>query len=156
MGVGSVKNGLEEPVRHQRHTLFGPNVIEIEGKSIISLLLDEVGLALCCSLASNNGPEIGHPPILRLPDCQHRPLVVGRLLLLRLLHRIYLSCEHHHDSHRHKEGKRYSIALRNLCSSHMQTIIRMRELSRFTCPVSVFVDGFCKSLLRAQRLRRLN
>ena len=113
MGVGSVKNGLEEPVRHQRLTLFGANVIEIEGKSIISLLLDEVGFAPCCSPAFSNRPEIGHSPILRLPDCQHRPLVVGRLLLLRLLYRIYLSCEHHHDSHRHKEGKRYLTAVRN-------------------------------------------
>ena len=49
-GVGSVKNGLEEPVRHQRFTLFGLNVIEIEGKSIISLLLDEVGPTPCVAL----------------------------------------------------------------------------------------------------------
>jgi hypothetical protein len=64
-----------------------------------------------CDPEFNNEPEIGHPPILRLPDRQYRSLVVGRLLLLRLLHRINISCEHHHDSYRHKEGKRYSIAL---------------------------------------------
>ena len=42
-GVGSVKNGLEGSTRQQRLTLFGPNIIDIEGKSIISLLVDEVG-----------------------------------------------------------------------------------------------------------------
>lgn len=47
--MGSVKDGLDGLVRHQRLTLFGPNVIEIKGKSIVSLLLDEVGLALCAT-----------------------------------------------------------------------------------------------------------
>ena len=109
--MGSVKNGLEGPARHQRLTLFGPNVIEIKGRSIVTLLLDEVGLAPCTYLEFNNGPEIGHPPILCLPDRQYRPLVIGRLFLLRLLYRINIRCEHRHDSYRYEEGKRYSIAL---------------------------------------------
>lgn len=46
-GVGSVKNGLDGPLRQQRLTLFGPNIIDIEGKSIISLLVDEVSFVLC-------------------------------------------------------------------------------------------------------------
>jgi len=46
-GVGSVKNGLEGPLRQQRFTLFGPNVIDIEGKSVVSLLVDEVSFVLC-------------------------------------------------------------------------------------------------------------
>jgi cation-transporting ATPase 13A2 len=49
-GVGSVKNGLEGPLRQQRLTLFGPNVIDIEGKSIISLLVDEVSFGLYATL----------------------------------------------------------------------------------------------------------
>ena len=42
-------------MRHQRLTLFGPNIIEIEGKSVISLLLDEVGLVPRATLNSITG-----------------------------------------------------------------------------------------------------
>jgi hypothetical protein len=49
--------------------------------------------------------ETGHPSFLRLPDCQHHTVVIGRLLLLCFLHRVDLSCEHHHDTYRHQEGK---------------------------------------------------
>jgi cation-transporting ATPase 13A3/4/5 len=38
----AVHSGLDEGVRRQRLTLFGKNEIDIEGKSIISLLIDEV------------------------------------------------------------------------------------------------------------------
>jgi len=38
----SVQNGLRQPVRRQRLILFGNNEIDIEGKSTISLLVDEV------------------------------------------------------------------------------------------------------------------
>lgn len=38
----SVQRGLENAVQHQRLTLFGPNLIDIEGKSIVSLLVEEV------------------------------------------------------------------------------------------------------------------
>ncbi|KAF5380526.1 hypothetical protein D9615_004513 [Tricholomella constricta] len=38
----SVQNGLDESIRKQRLLLFGNNEIEIEGKSTISLLVDEV------------------------------------------------------------------------------------------------------------------
>ncbi|KAI0633895.1 Ca-transporting ATPase [Trametes polyzona] len=41
-GVGSVQNGLQKDVHAQRMTLFGPNMIDIEGKSTLSLLIDEV------------------------------------------------------------------------------------------------------------------
>ena len=108
--MGSVKNGLEGPARHQYSPCSGPNVIEIKGRSIVTLLLNEAGLA-CAYLEFNNGPEIGLPPILRLLDRQYRPLVVGRLFLLRLLHRINIRCEHCHDSYRYEGGKKYSIAL---------------------------------------------
>ena len=38
----SVQRGLENVVQHQRLTLFGLNLIDIEGKSIVSLLVEEV------------------------------------------------------------------------------------------------------------------
>ncbi|KAF9501599.1 hypothetical protein BDN71DRAFT_1461138 [Pleurotus eryngii] len=41
-GQSSVTNGLTEPVRRQRLTLFGKNEIDIEGKSSLSLLVDEI------------------------------------------------------------------------------------------------------------------
>ncbi|KAH9851454.1 Ca-transporting ATPase [Lenzites betulinus] len=41
-GVGSVQNGLRKDVQVQRTTLFGPNMIDIEGKSTTSLLIDEI------------------------------------------------------------------------------------------------------------------
>lgn len=44
----AVANGLETSVREQRHVLMGDNIIDIEGKSIIGLLLDEVrAMSLC-------------------------------------------------------------------------------------------------------------
>ena len=42
-GVQSVKSGLAAEVQQQRRVLFGANVIDIEGKSTISLAIDEVG-----------------------------------------------------------------------------------------------------------------
>ena len=40
--INSVQHGLVSDVQKQRRTLFGPNAIEIEGKSTIGLLIDEV------------------------------------------------------------------------------------------------------------------
>jgi hypothetical protein len=98
-GVGSVKNGLEGPMRQQRLTLFGHNVIDIEGKSIISLLVDEVSFVLYVTLELSTDLEIGHPSFLRLPDRQHHIVVIGRLFLLCVLHRVDLVREHHHNSY---------------------------------------------------------
>lgn len=39
-----VQNGISNPVQRQRHELFGPNVVDIEAKSSLSLLVDEVQL----------------------------------------------------------------------------------------------------------------
>jgi cation-transporting ATPase 13A3/4/5 len=41
-GLQSIQNGLPQSVRHQRLILFGPNIVDIEGKSTISLLVDEI------------------------------------------------------------------------------------------------------------------
>ncbi|TBU30250.1 P-type ATPase [Dichomitus squalens] len=42
MNIAAVQNGLSKDVQVQRSTLFGPNLIDIEGKSTVSLLIDEV------------------------------------------------------------------------------------------------------------------
>ncbi|KAF8893975.1 hypothetical protein BD779DRAFT_1504591 [Infundibulicybe gibba] len=41
-GVSAIQNGVETSTRTQRRSLFGSNEIDIEGKSILSLLIDEV------------------------------------------------------------------------------------------------------------------
>ncbi|KAJ6594005.1 Ca-transporting ATPase [Mycena capillaripes] len=41
-GLQVVQNGIETSVRQQRLTLFGKNEVDIEGKSTVSLLVDEV------------------------------------------------------------------------------------------------------------------
>jgi cation-transporting ATPase 13A3/4/5 len=45
--IKAVGAGLSEAVREQRRILFGLNVIDIEGKSLLGLLVDEVSLAMC-------------------------------------------------------------------------------------------------------------
>ena len=94
-----MKNGLDVPLRQQRLSVFGPNVIDIEGKSVISLLVDEVSFVLYVTLELSTDLEIGHPPFLRLPDCQHHTVVIGRLLLLCVLHCVDLIREHRHNSY---------------------------------------------------------
>lgn len=50
MDVLSVQNGLSADVRAQRLVLFGKNEVDIEAKSTISLLVDEVSCncMACC------------------------------------------------------------------------------------------------------------
>jgi len=45
--VVEVSNGLDDNIRQQRLTLFGPNLIEIVAKSTTSLLVDEVSHVRC-------------------------------------------------------------------------------------------------------------
>ncbi|KAK2463191.1 hypothetical protein APHAL10511_004846 [Amanita phalloides] len=40
--IASITAGLQQTTRQQRLTLFGPNLIDIEGRSTISLLVDEI------------------------------------------------------------------------------------------------------------------
>jgi cation-transporting P-type ATPase 13A2 len=40
--LAAVQSGISEDVRRQRLLLFGNNEIDVEGKSSVSLLLDEV------------------------------------------------------------------------------------------------------------------
>lgn len=41
-GVRSIQNGLDKLSQTQRRTLFGDNLIDIQGKSTLNLLIDEV------------------------------------------------------------------------------------------------------------------
>ena len=98
-GTTAIKNGLAEPVREQRNTVFGQNLIDIEGKSAMTLLVDEVRLYVNLpNVAAHAEPAIGYPPLLCIPDCQHCALVSRRLLLLRVLHLPYLCCQYRYHT----------------------------------------------------------
>lgn len=43
-GLAAIQNGLNLSTRTQRSVLFGPNSLDIQGKSTVSLLIDEVSL----------------------------------------------------------------------------------------------------------------
>ena len=49
----AVSSGLDESTREQRRILFGSNSIDIEGKSVLTILLDEVSF----SSPSSSTPE---------------------------------------------------------------------------------------------------
>ena len=53
--VRSIRAGLDSDERHRRHLVFGSNQIDIQQKSILQLLIDEVGLDAMpsCSFCSN-------------------------------------------------------------------------------------------------------
>lgn len=42
IGSHAVQNGLLEHTREQRLALFGPNLLDVAGKSTLALLVDEV------------------------------------------------------------------------------------------------------------------
>ena len=46
VGIFPVQNGINEATRAQRMILFGKNEINIEGKSTMSLLVDEVAFVM--------------------------------------------------------------------------------------------------------------
>lgn len=64
-------------VRQQRNTLFGSNEIEIEEKSSLSLLVNEVCEFRFGLLNHLTQPILGHPSVLCLSNRQHHPVVIG-------------------------------------------------------------------------------
>lgn len=106
----SVQNGLLADVRAQRLLLFGKNEVDIEAKSTISLLVDEVSQAYYHVLLFVFTNFItDHPSILCLPNCKRCVMVPGRLLLLRVLHRPYIGYECDHNSDRYQKSEIFSF-----------------------------------------------
>ncbi len=85
-------------------TLFGPNLVDIEGKSTLSLLIDEVRVCPTLTKLVSCRVRTGHPSLLRIPDCEHRALVTRRLLLLCVLHCPHLSYQYHYYLDRNQAG----------------------------------------------------
>lgn len=47
-GLAAIQHGLNPSTRIQRSVLFGPNSVDIQGKSTVSLLIDEVRTNSLC------------------------------------------------------------------------------------------------------------
>lgn len=75
-GLQLVQKGIESSVRQQRLSLFGKNEVNIEGKSIISLLVDEVPFPEYNMLYANL-IRAGHSSVLCLPNRKHSIMVPG-------------------------------------------------------------------------------
>lgn len=109
--VKAVASGLGKDVRDQRRILFGDNVIDIEGKGVVGLLLDEVsceariGRPGWASLTSRLFCHTGASSFLRLSDRFDRPVVDRRLLLLRVRHRLDQREQHLVDLDRDQAGE---------------------------------------------------
>ncbi|KAF7315568.1 Cation-transporting ATPase [Mycena indigotica] len=99
--------GIESSVRQQRLTLFGKNEVDIEGKSTIALLIDEVI----------------HPFYV---------FQIASILLWSL------------DNYFYYAFCIFLISVISITTTLVETkktISRMREMSRFSCDVEVFLDG---------------
>ncbi|EJD52718.1 Ca-transporting ATPase [Auricularia subglabra TFB-10046 SS5] len=105
--VSGLHSGLNKATRQQRLTLFGNNAIDIKGKSVGALLVDEVI----------------HPFYV---------FQIASIILWSIDDYYYYA---------------FCIALISIFSivttllDTLQTIKRLREMSRFSCPVGVFIDG---------------
>jgi hypothetical protein len=76
--VNAVQKGIDDDVKEQRLTLFNKNEIDIEGKSTVSLLVEEVRWnPLYHFLSEIDVCLIDHSPLLRLSNCQLHFVVFG-------------------------------------------------------------------------------
>lgn len=98
-GVKALRRGPDAQVREQRQKLFGRNMISIEAKSVLELLLDECLHPFCASdppqLYRLRADDMSSFPCdtRLLPSGVHRPVVSGRL---------YVLCRHHFHHQRHQ------------------------------------------------------
>lgn len=77
-GLAAIQNGLNPGTRVQRGMLFGSNSLDIQGKSTVSLLIDEVGQVFPWAIFHRSrGFVSGHSPVLRLPNRVHNSMVTG-------------------------------------------------------------------------------
>lgn len=98
--LSSIQSGVAGSNRKQRLLLFGNNEIEIESKSTISLLIDEVWTIslILLNLKFWHLSISGYSSFLCFPNCEHRLVDAWRLLLLCFLHRINIYRHHHGHS----------------------------------------------------------
>jgi hypothetical protein len=77
--VNAVQKGIDDVTQEQRLTLFDKNEIDIEGKSTVSLLVEEVyGPKVTMSFLSLKYVcIIDHSSLLRVSNCQLHSVVFG-------------------------------------------------------------------------------
>lgn len=76
--MATIQNGLNPSTREQRSALFGPNSVDIQGKSTVSLLIDEVGRASSWMILHYLRVSFpGHSPVLCIPNRKHNSMVAG-------------------------------------------------------------------------------
>ncbi|KAF7967606.1 hypothetical protein HWV62_33697 [Athelia sp. TMB] len=105
--VQSVQSGLSPDVRAQRLTLFGKNEVDIEAKSTVSLLIDEVIHPFYVF-------QIASVVLWCLDDYYYYAFCIALIS---------------------------AMSVTTTLIDTKKTIARMREMSRFICDVSVFIDG---------------
>ena len=90
--TSSMKLGLDGDERTRREQVFDKNIIDIEVKSILQLLIDEVNLP---EIYTDERPDLlGFASILRLPSRKPHPMVTGSVLLLCNLHLSDITGQH--------------------------------------------------------------
>lgn len=110
--VKAVVRGLPETVREQRRILFGENTVDIEGKSVFGLLMDEV-------LHPFYVFQIASIILWSIDDYYYYAFAIALISSASIISTLV-------------ETKR--------------TIERMREMSRFHCPVEALIDGEWKTV----------
>lgn len=56
--VKAIAGGLDTDTRAQRKILFGDNLVDIEGKGIFTLMVDEVRVAFCLTAFSEANTHV--------------------------------------------------------------------------------------------------
>lgn len=108
----AVQGGLPDSTKIQRLKLFGPNVIDIEGKSTLSLLVEEVIHPFYVF-------QIASIILWSLDDYYYYAFCIALISAISIITTLV-------------ETKK--------------TIARMREMSRFSCPVTVFREGIWREV----------
>ncbi|KAG8905466.1 hypothetical protein FRB99_008907 [Tulasnella sp. 403] len=105
--INTVKSGLNEETRAQRQALFGKNMVDVEGKPILSLLVEEV-------LHPFYVFQIASIILWSIDDYYYYAFCIALIS---------------------------AISIGSTLMETKQTIERMREMSRFSCPVGIYSEG---------------
>lgn len=140
-GVRGLRRGPEAQARHQRQQLFGSNIISIEAKSILELLLDECLHPFCMFTSYLLFFRLSNSltTFFQRKDC----FQVASIILWSL------------DDYVLYAATIFIISIISIISTLIETRAntkRMVEMSRFECPVQVQQGGRCKSQKISQPL----
>lgn len=96
--VRKLRRGIEGEDKELRSLVFGKNVIDIEEKTVMQLLIDEACSSPCLpeykACEANKIANIGISSFLCFPNREFDLVVYRRVLLLCGLHIYHFSCQH--------------------------------------------------------------